>query len=465
MARTRGSVSSVSTASLSPLTTLSTPAGSPASTSNSASRMGTEGSRSDGLRMKALPQASAGANFHIGIMAGKLNGVMPATTPSGWRSENRSIPGPALSLNSPFSRCGMPHANSTTSSPRWMSPLESATVLPCSEDKSWARLSNSFCTSSRNLNRTRARRCGLVAAQAGCAASALAMACSTSDFLAKLTLACTSPVLGLNTSPLRPDVPATFLPPMKWPISRMGASLGRSARVGEPLFPVSDSAACAPREAGGVTTMKSGLGGDGTAVLIQKSADLVHEARPCRLVRQDDVVAAFERNEPGIGDAAREHQPLLERAGGVAAAVQHERRCGDPRQQMGDIDVAEHLQQAGRIRGRGLHALQIIDPLRLFERPAGDHERGKDLPKGGVVPPADPNELEQSLAPLDFGRISPRAPALRVASGKHEPRHALGMAHRVGYRDRGALGVAEQRETTKIERVGHRLEIAHERLE
>ena len=224
IAWTRGSVSSASTASLSPLTTLSTPAGSPASTSSSASRIGTEGSRSDGLRMKALPQASAGANFHIGIMAGKLNGVMPATTPSGWRIEKRSMPGPALSLNSPLSRCGMPQANSTTSSPRWMSPLESAKVLPCSEESSLARLSYSFCTSSRNLNSTRARRCGLVAAQAGCAASALAIACSTSDLLAKATLACTSPVLGLNTSPLRPEVPATVLPPMKWPISRMGCS-------------------------------------------------------------------------------------------------------------------------------------------------------------------------------------------------------------------------------------------------
>ena len=78
---------SASTTSLPPLTTLSTPAGNPASTSNWASRIGTEGSRSDGLSTKALPQASAGANFHIGIMAGKLNGVMPATTPSGWRME------------------------------------------------------------------------------------------------------------------------------------------------------------------------------------------------------------------------------------------------------------------------------------------------------------------------------------------------------------------------------------------
>ncbi len=63
------------------------PGGRPASSISSASRIGTDGSRSDGFRMKALPQAIAGANFHIGIIAGKLNGVMPATTPSGWRIE------------------------------------------------------------------------------------------------------------------------------------------------------------------------------------------------------------------------------------------------------------------------------------------------------------------------------------------------------------------------------------------
>ncbi len=76
-----------STASLSPLTTLRMPGGRPASRKISAMRIGTLGSRSDGFRMKALPQAIAGAHFHSGIMAGKLNGVMPATTPSGWRRE------------------------------------------------------------------------------------------------------------------------------------------------------------------------------------------------------------------------------------------------------------------------------------------------------------------------------------------------------------------------------------------
>ena len=41
----------------------------------------------DGFRMKALPQAMATPNIHIGIIAGKLNGVMPAPMPSGWRIE------------------------------------------------------------------------------------------------------------------------------------------------------------------------------------------------------------------------------------------------------------------------------------------------------------------------------------------------------------------------------------------
>ena len=42
---------------------------------------------------------------------------MPAQTPSGWRSDQLSMPLPTLSENSPLSRCGMPQANSTTSMP------------------------------------------------------------------------------------------------------------------------------------------------------------------------------------------------------------------------------------------------------------------------------------------------------------------------------------------------------------
>ena len=73
-----------STATLSPWTTLNTPSGTPASASRWARKIDADGSFSDGLRMNVLPQAIAVANIHIGTIAGKLNGVIPATTPSGW---------------------------------------------------------------------------------------------------------------------------------------------------------------------------------------------------------------------------------------------------------------------------------------------------------------------------------------------------------------------------------------------
>ena len=46
-----------------------------------------DGSFSDGFSTKVLPVAIAFDSIHSGTIAGKLNGVMPATTPSGCRIE------------------------------------------------------------------------------------------------------------------------------------------------------------------------------------------------------------------------------------------------------------------------------------------------------------------------------------------------------------------------------------------
>ena len=75
-----------STATLSPWTTLKTPSGRPALARSSALSREADGSFSDGLSTKVLPQAMAMGNIHMGTMAGKLNGVIPAATPSGWRT-------------------------------------------------------------------------------------------------------------------------------------------------------------------------------------------------------------------------------------------------------------------------------------------------------------------------------------------------------------------------------------------
>ena len=48
--------------------------------------------------MKVLPQAIAIGDIHKGIMAGKLKGVMPATTPSGWRTLKQSTSLPTCSV-------------------------------------------------------------------------------------------------------------------------------------------------------------------------------------------------------------------------------------------------------------------------------------------------------------------------------------------------------------------------------
>src|SRR5688572_32123871 len=109
---TPGCVSSASTASLSPWTTLNAPSGRPASASHSAIISDADGSFSLGLRMNALPHASASGNIHIGTIAGKLNGVMPTATPSGWRIECESTPVATLSDFSPLIRCAAPQANS-----------------------------------------------------------------------------------------------------------------------------------------------------------------------------------------------------------------------------------------------------------------------------------------------------------------------------------------------------------------
>src|SRR3954463_16741720 len=76
-----------STATLSPCTTLKTPSGRPASFNSSAVHTDADGSFSDGFSTNVLPHAIAGAHIHMGTIAGKLNGVIPATTPSGCRIE------------------------------------------------------------------------------------------------------------------------------------------------------------------------------------------------------------------------------------------------------------------------------------------------------------------------------------------------------------------------------------------
>ncbi len=105
-----------------------------------------------------MPAAIAIGKNHIGTIAGKLNGEMIPTTPSGCFSEYTSTPVDAFSLNAPLIRCGNPVASSTTSWPRRISPIASETTLPCSAVMISASSRLRAFNSSRNANSTPCRR-------------------------------------------------------------------------------------------------------------------------------------------------------------------------------------------------------------------------------------------------------------------------------------------------------------------
>ncbi len=190
-----------------------------------------DGSRSDGFSTNVLPQARATGNIHSGTIAGKLNGVIPATTPSGAYSVHESTSRPTFIECSPLSRCGMPQANSTTSRPRVTSPRASDSTLPCSAVMIAAR--SPAWRSSRSLKRniTRARLSGVVSAQAGKAAAAASTAACTSSTEASGTRFVTAPVAGSKTSAWRSERPAVWVPAMQWGMVIISVSRVRDRRA------------------------------------------------------------------------------------------------------------------------------------------------------------------------------------------------------------------------------------------
>ena len=148
-----------------------------------------------------------------GTMAGKLNGVIAATTPTGWLKLSTSIPRETPSSTSPFSRWGAAMAASTDSIPRPTSAKASGTVLPMSV--ATRRASSSLWATStwRRSIRARARASTGVAAQPGCAARAAATARSTSAATESGTRARSSPVAGLRETRVSSELGRSHEPP------------------------------------------------------------------------------------------------------------------------------------------------------------------------------------------------------------------------------------------------------------
>ena len=164
--------------------------------------------------MNVLPHAIANGRNQSGIIAGKLNGVIAPTTPTGWRTSSTSTPPATPSRFSPLSRCGIAIAASVDSIPRTTSPRASPRVLPMSSVT--RRASSSRCSQkdSRSAISARARFCGGTARHAGCASRAARAAASMSAAPESGTSAVRSPVAGLRSSSVPSPAASTHPPPM-----------------------------------------------------------------------------------------------------------------------------------------------------------------------------------------------------------------------------------------------------------
>src|SRR2546425_11475052 len=88
-----------------------TPAGKPAWWTRSMMSCIAVGSCSDGFAIQQFPVATAYGQNQNCTMTGKLNGLIPANTPSGWDRASRPIPGPAPAIASdPNMGLGVPGA-------------------------------------------------------------------------------------------------------------------------------------------------------------------------------------------------------------------------------------------------------------------------------------------------------------------------------------------------------------------
>ncbi len=157
------------------------------------------GVRSDGFTITVFPQAKAYGKNQNGIMPGKLNGAMIATTPNGCRIMNSSIPRAISSNRLPCIIVGIPHATSTFSIARRISPWASFKVFPFSftivSDRSLKWNSSRFFSSNRVWIRSGA---GMLR-QTGYACCAARAARSTSARRDRGTWQRTSFVAGLWT--------------------------------------------------------------------------------------------------------------------------------------------------------------------------------------------------------------------------------------------------------------------------
>ena len=196
------------------VTTLSTPAGSPASSISAASASIDSGVSSAGFTTIVQPAATAGPILRVPIASGKFQGVMNRQGPTGLRIVSSREPPAGACIQRPEIRTASSENQRKNSAPYVTSPFASASVLPISREISRANWSARSVSRSKARRRISPRSRGGVRAQSAWAATAASRASMASPGEPSATSVSTEPSAGSSTSKRSPPVASRQLPSM-----------------------------------------------------------------------------------------------------------------------------------------------------------------------------------------------------------------------------------------------------------
>src|SRR6478735_4889409 len=211
------SVSALPASSPIPCTVLSTPSGTPACLTSRASRSAVIGDHSAGLCTTVQPAASAGAIFHVESMKGVFQGVITPTGPIGTRVEMFQCsslgvlrPSRASAHLSAKKRKFSAARIAALAMKRCACPVSMHSSTAISSARS-SIASATRCSSFRRIDADMLRQ-DLKASDAAVAAR------SMSSALPRATVASTVPSTGDLVSNVSPEIEATTLPSIRWPM-------------------------------------------------------------------------------------------------------------------------------------------------------------------------------------------------------------------------------------------------------
>ena len=187
------------------VTTLTTPAGRPASCRAAPINWCVRGQSSDALSTTVLPQASGMATARTPRITGAFHGAMPRHTPAGLRTAMARQPGLSDGIPSPPTCVVMDAASRRMpAARRTLKPAQPA-VAPVSPAMASVKSAMRCSSASAARSSSRRRSVGPSAAQAGKAAAAASAARRASSADAAGACVTTSPVMGLQRSKRAPD--------------------------------------------------------------------------------------------------------------------------------------------------------------------------------------------------------------------------------------------------------------------